>query len=127
MTPPSVTALSPAGGWQTPQDYDAIAKSFRIIYALLPIRLRVSTSLQLYVPGELTMLIALLAASGAERIYESYSSWDRFAATHVFGTCRMGPDADAVVDDRDPRHLALEARHHVGGGHGVPDGHARPG
>ena len=34
----------------------------------------------------------LLAASGAERIYESYSSWDRFAATHVFGTCRMGND-----------------------------------
>ncbi len=33
------------------------------IYALLPIRLRVSTSLQLYVPGELTLLIALLAAS----------------------------------------------------------------
>ena len=33
----SVTALSPAGGWQTQKDYQAIAKSFRIIYALLPI------------------------------------------------------------------------------------------
>ena len=41
----------------------------------------------------------LLAASGAERIYESYSSWDRFIATHVFGTCRMGNDpASSVVD-----------------------------
>jgi choline dehydrogenase-like flavoprotein len=41
----------------------------------------------------------LLAASGAERIYESYSSWDWFFATHVFGTCRMGIDpASSVVD-----------------------------
>lgn len=39
----------------------------------------------------------LLAASGAERIYESYSSWDRFAATHVFGTCRMGNDPQSSV------------------------------
>src|SRR5262249_49430896 len=34
----------------------------------------------------------LLAASGADRIYETYSSWDWFSATHVFGTCRMGND-----------------------------------
>lgn len=41
----------------------------------------------------------LLAASGAERIYESYSSWDWFFATHVFGTCRMGSDpGNSVVD-----------------------------
>jgi choline dehydrogenase-like flavoprotein len=41
----------------------------------------------------------LLAASGAERIYESYSSWDRFAASHVFGTSRMGSDpGNSVVD-----------------------------
>ena len=41
----------------------------------------------------------LLAASGAERIYESYSSWDWFVATHVFGSCRMGDNpASAVVD-----------------------------
>jgi choline dehydrogenase-like flavoprotein len=41
----------------------------------------------------------LLAASGAVRIYESYSSWDWFSATHVFGTCRMGNDPDTSVVD----------------------------
>jgi choline dehydrogenase-like flavoprotein len=41
----------------------------------------------------------LLAASGADRIYETYSSWDWFSATHVFGTCRMGNDPrNSVVD-----------------------------
>jgi choline dehydrogenase-like flavoprotein len=41
----------------------------------------------------------LLAASGVNRIFESYSSWDWFGATHVFGTCRMGNDpARSVVD-----------------------------
>ena len=39
----------------------------------------------------------LLAASGAQRVYESYSSWDWFAATHVFGTCRMGSDRESSV------------------------------
>src|SRR5205814_1393435 len=39
------------------------------------------------------------AASGAERVYENYSSWDWFVATHVFGSCRMGDNpASAVVD-----------------------------
>jgi choline dehydrogenase-like flavoprotein len=41
----------------------------------------------------------LLAASGAERIYETYSSWDWFVATHVFGTCRMGDDPESSVVD----------------------------
>jgi choline dehydrogenase-like flavoprotein len=41
----------------------------------------------------------LLAASGVNRIFETYSSWDWFGATHVFGTCRMGNDpASSVVD-----------------------------
>ena len=41
----------------------------------------------------------LLAASGADRIFETYSSWDWFSASHVFGTCRMGSDpGNSVVD-----------------------------
>jgi choline dehydrogenase-like flavoprotein len=39
----------------------------------------------------------LLAASGAQEIFESYSSWDWFGATHVFGTCRMGADPTISV------------------------------
>ncbi|MES2681963.1 MAG: alpha/beta hydrolase [Pseudomonadota bacterium] len=35
----SVVALSPAGGWSTPADYQAIAREFRIVHALLPILL----------------------------------------------------------------------------------------
>ena len=45
----------------------------------------------------------LLAASGAERIFETYSSWDSFAATHVFGTCRMGNDRENSVVDANGR------------------------
>jgi len=33
----SVTALSPAGGWQTDKDYAAVSRSFRIVFALLPL------------------------------------------------------------------------------------------
>lgn len=33
----SVTALSPAGGWATQEDYKAVAKSFRIVFMILPI------------------------------------------------------------------------------------------
>jgi len=41
----------------------------------------------------------ILAASGAAEIVESSTSWDTFSSTHVFGTCRMGPDpATSVVD-----------------------------
>jgi choline dehydrogenase-like flavoprotein len=39
----------------------------------------------------------LLAASGAPDIFETYSSWDWFGATHVFGTCRMGTDPSTSV------------------------------
>jgi choline dehydrogenase-like flavoprotein len=45
----------------------------------------------------------LLAASGAEDIFESYSSWDWFGATHVFGTCRMGSDPASSVVNADGR------------------------
>ncbi|MGQ0700683.1 MAG: alpha/beta fold hydrolase [Panacagrimonas sp.] len=33
----SVTALSPAGAWRTPQDYQLISRPFRIVFALLPL------------------------------------------------------------------------------------------
>jgi choline dehydrogenase-like flavoprotein len=42
---------------------------------------------------------ALLAASGAGQVFQSFSSWDWFGATHVFGTCRMGNDPQASVVD----------------------------
>jgi choline dehydrogenase-like flavoprotein len=45
----------------------------------------------------------LLAASGAEDVFESYSSWDWFGATHVFGTCRMGVDPATSVVNADGR------------------------
>ena len=45
----------------------------------------------------------LLAASGAVDIFESYSSWDWFGATHVFGTCRMGTDPGTSVVNADGR------------------------
>jgi pimeloyl-ACP methyl ester carboxylesterase len=33
----SVTALSPAGSWQTADQYASVARSFRIVYALMPL------------------------------------------------------------------------------------------
>lgn len=42
---------------------------------------------------------AMLAACGVPKPLEEYGSADMFAATHVFGTCRMGRDPrDSVVD-----------------------------
>lgn len=41
----------------------------------------------------------LLAQAGVREIIEQYSSWDRFTATHVFGTCRMGNDSTRSVTD----------------------------
>jgi choline dehydrogenase-like flavoprotein len=41
----------------------------------------------------------ILVASGVQEIFESYTAWDRFHSSHVFGTCRMGHDpAQSVVD-----------------------------
>jgi choline dehydrogenase-like flavoprotein len=45
----------------------------------------------------------LLAASGAEDIFESYSAWDWWGASHVFGTCRMGIDPTSSVVNADGR------------------------
>ena len=41
----------------------------------------------------------ILNSTGAEEVVEQTSSYDLFAATHVFGTCRMGDKPkDSVVD-----------------------------
>jgi len=45
----------------------------------------------------------LLAAGGATDVFEAYSSWDRFSASHVFGTCRMGSGPAASVVNADGR------------------------
>jgi choline dehydrogenase-like flavoprotein len=41
----------------------------------------------------------ILAESGAKEIFEEFSSYDIFSSSHVFGTCRMGKDAQASVVD----------------------------
>jgi choline dehydrogenase-like flavoprotein len=45
----------------------------------------------------------ILGASGANQVFETYSSWDWFSATHVFGTCRMGRDPARSVVNADGR------------------------
>jgi choline dehydrogenase-like flavoprotein len=45
----------------------------------------------------------LLSASGANQVFQTYSSWDWFGATHVFGTCRMGHDPSHSVVNADGR------------------------
>lgn len=48
---------------------------------------------------------ALLTQAGVPEVIEQYSSWDRFTATHVFGTCRMGSDpAHSVTDSFGRTH-----------------------
>ncbi|MGB8622846.1 MAG: GMC family oxidoreductase [Paracoccaceae bacterium] len=48
---------------------------------------------------------ATLAEAGVEDLREEISSRDRFAATHVFGTCRMGHDSgESVVDANGRSH-----------------------
>jgi choline dehydrogenase-like flavoprotein len=42
----------------------------------------------------------LLLASGVEKIFEEYGTYDFFNSTHVFGTCRMGNDPRESVVDR---------------------------
>ena len=41
----------------------------------------------------------LITQAGVSEMMEQYSSWDRFTATHVFGTCRMGNDPARSVTD----------------------------
>ncbi len=42
----------------------------------------------------------ILLASGAEKIFEEFGTYDFFSSTHVFGTCRMGTDPGISVLDR---------------------------
>ncbi len=47
----------------------------------------------------------ILEASGANIFVEQYSTYDLFAATHVFGTCKMGNNPeDSVVDSNLESH-----------------------
>ena len=41
----------------------------------------------------------LLEAAGAKNLVEEFGTYDYFSSTHVFGTCRMGRDAEASVVD----------------------------
>lgn len=45
----------------------------------------------------------ILKASGADEIVEEFSAYDLFAASHVFGTCRMGDDPSQSVVNGDLR------------------------
>ena len=46
------------------------------------------------------MVLDITLASGAEDIFESYTTWDRFLSTHVFGTCRMGDNSATLGGGR---------------------------
>ena len=49
----------------------------------------------------------ILESSGAGEIVEQISSYDLFAATHVFGTCRMGSDPKSSVVDSSLRYHGI--------------------
>ncbi len=46
---------------------------------------------------------SILEAAGVEKILEEYGTYDGFNTTHVFGTCRMGTDANTSVVDASCR------------------------
>lgn len=41
----------------------------------------------------------IVQAAGVKKLVEEYGSYDYFSSTHVFGTCRMGTDAETSVVD----------------------------
>ncbi len=45
------------------------------------------------------MATDILIASGAEDIFETYTSWDRFVVSLALGACRMGGDPESSVVD----------------------------
>jgi len=45
----------------------------------------------------------ILAASGVQNVIEEYGSYDAFNTTHIFGTCRMGIEANNSVVDSSCR------------------------
>ncbi len=46
---------------------------------------------------------AILREAGVLQLVEEGGAWDRFTSTHVFGTCRMGDNADTSVVDSEGR------------------------
>lgn len=49
----------------------------------------------------------ILKSAGADKVVEQSSSYDLFAATHVFGTCRMGNDPKNSVVDSSLRYHGI--------------------
>jgi choline dehydrogenase-like flavoprotein len=49
----------------------------------------------------------ILKAAGATDVVETASTYDFFAATHVYGTCRMGNDPETSVVDSSLRFHGL--------------------
>ena len=45
----------------------------------------------------------ILSASGSNDLVHEYGTYDTFNSSHVFGTCRMGPDPQTSVVDPDCR------------------------
>jgi len=45
----------------------------------------------------------ILASASTDTPFEQFTSFDHYSATHVFGTCRMGPDPSNAVTDAHQR------------------------
>lgn len=88
----SVTALSPAGGWQTQKDYRAVARGFRIFFAIISIMI-VLTALFLRFAFVRRVLNAQVMEHG-----ERMSAGEVSTALHAMRSTRMLP---RLLDNMD--------------------------